>query len=274
MGDYLAGVPRGGTVPDGLYDLTIKSAEWGTTKTKGLKCLNLQTVVDRDGTKKQKYKGMTLFPMFAVGTEADPDAEEDDTWGPTNYGARDLGKLCDALGVETKGKDDDEIAAELEGQKVSALIILQTETEGPYKGNEQNRYRNFYPVGERDPFMVEGKAEVTGPKTKRPSKAEPEAEEEDEEVTPRKRAAASRRPATVEEDVDDDDEEEEDEEPAPKTRGRPPKAKVKAKPDAEEEEEDEPAPRGKAAAKRPADDDDDDDEDEEDEEPRPKTKRR
>lgn len=259
FGARLAKVEAEGTIPDGGYEMQIKKLTPGESAKKYY-ALKGQFVVTRAHKDNKRFVGSVIFPQYTIGNEEDPDAEEDSTW-QGSFGAKDLKRLGDALGVDLEDYETDEdFCAAVKGMKVFISVIENTQTEGDYKGKKQNRFVGYYPADEHEPFAGIEEKKAGAKKTKRTD------DDEDDEVKPKK-AATKKAPVA---DDDDDEDSEEEETPKAKKAGRPKGSKNKPKPADDDDDEDEAPVKAK---KKPAPAEDDDDE-EEDEEPAPKPKKK
>src|SRR6266850_6682810 len=112
LGATLKKVPESSTVPDGGYVLDIHKVEPATTGT-GKKSYKAQLKV----VEPKKYKGSMLFENFTIGSDEDPDADEQDTWD-TSMGAKQFKQMVEKAGVDLGDQDEDDLCAELKGNQV------------------------------------------------------------------------------------------------------------------------------------------------------------
>lgn len=157
-------VPDSNVVPDGTYLVSI--AEINEQQSKSGKLMynaRLEIVEPED------FAGMGVFEYFVIGSDEDPDGDQEATW-IKSIGARRIKNLFKAAQVPMDSDMDNIIAAALQAQLVIS-VSQNIETEGDYKGRVSNRIGAFYPLGSREVGVAQGEA----PAQKKPLQAVPKA---------------------------------------------------------------------------------------------------
>jgi len=205
-------IPTSSMYPNGYYNLEVVKTEVGESRN-GYK----QYTLEHQITEPKEYAGRLYWERFTIGNDADPEAEDPDTW-KQSVGAQRLKKYLLAAKFKTNGQHPDELIPELEGVEVCAHLAIKIQTKGDYKGQEQQT-SNFYALGEREPQLL---ADSDKPNARRVPRKRHEVDEEEAPAPTRRRTRVA--------------EEEEEEEPVPRRRRR-------AAEEEEEEEEEEPVSR-------------------------------
>lgn len=205
------GIPDSTNLPDGRFDFKIESMEPVETSTGKLALKVALRVV---GPK--THKGLTHYEQFTIGSNDDPQAREASTW-TSSFGAISLKKMCAKAGIKFQG-DLEQVASELQGQKVAGRVVYTVQpkfnkdgTENPYAGNPRSQVKDWYEVGEQQAALGESGGGSAKPKAevKKAPKAPPppadDDDDEEEEEAPKATSKSGKKPKPPVDDDEDDD---------------------------------------------------------------------
>lgn len=190
--------------------------------------------------KPKELAGRSHFERFYIGTEADPNAEDPETW--KGFGVQRLKSFITAtLGEKPKGKADPaKVFASLAGGKVgitfNTRVVQDKKADGtpnPRAGTIDQTTEPFA-AGDKEYGLITGASPTSAPskgRKKHEEEEEEELEEEEEELEEgdedEEEGEGDEDEGDDEEGDDDEEDEEEEEEEAPR-RAAPKKAAKKA----------------------------------------------
>lgn len=130
-------IPDSSLVPDGAYTVRVALVVEGQTKQAG-KLMYSATLRIEGGP----YDNMPLFDNFVIGSDDDPDAQENDTW--KRFGAVRFKQFVKATGVQMNSSRNALFDA-LSNQRLVVTVETKDSDRGP-----QNRIARYLAVGEQE----------------------------------------------------------------------------------------------------------------------------
>ncbi len=140
-------IPDTNVVPGGLYPLLAVSLEEVRTK-EANKLMYKACVQIMDEPRVQDFSGMLIFEQFVIGSDADPEANELNTW-KKSFGARLLKQMINASQIPERA-DMDKICANFKDHQFIGNVSYSLDQSEEYKGTPRNRVTSYYKMGERE----------------------------------------------------------------------------------------------------------------------------
>jgi hypothetical protein len=139
-------VPDTGVVDPGIYQVAIGELEETASKSgKLMYNARIEIIEPTD------FAGMGIFESFVIGSDDDPDAQEETTWNKS-VGCRRLKQMLKAAQVPLDNDMDNVVAAALQQQLV--VSVTQEVDDGSrdpqYVGRVRNRIGAFYQLGHKE----------------------------------------------------------------------------------------------------------------------------